>query len=61
MKELILTDAEVDQLYLLAAAFAKNGCLEKEDYAPGGPARILMEKIAEYLKDWAGGLNLLKQ
>lgn len=60
MLTLNLNEDEVTQLYVLMSLLEKTGELRKGEYTPGGPARTLAKKIAEFLVDFPGSLEVTK-
>lgn len=60
MLTLNLNEHEVAQLYVLMTLLEKTGELRKGEYTQGGPARTLAKKIAEFLVDFPGSLEVTK-
>lgn len=60
MLTLNLNEHEVTQLYVLMTLLEKTGELRKGEYTPGGSARTLAKKIAEFLVDFPGSLEITK-
>ena len=56
-----LDRAEVDQLYICASLFGEKGDLAGMDWRKEGPACLLARKIADFLEDYRGGVQIVKE
>lgn len=57
---LSLNERETTQLYILARMFAENGFLDKSMFQPDGLARTLASKLAVFLNDYYGNIDIEK-
>ena len=55
-----LNERETTQLDILARMFAENGFLDKSMFQPDGLARTLASKLAVFLNDYYGNLDIEK-
>ena len=55
-----LNERETTQLYILVRMFAENGFLDKSMFQPDGLARTLASKLAVFLNDYYGNLDIEK-
>lgn len=57
---LCLNERETMQLYILARMFAENGFLDKYMFQPDGLARTLASRLAFFLNDYYGNIDIEK-
>lgn len=56
-----LGKAEVDLLYVCASLFYKNGDLAGIDFRKEGSARLLAQKVADFLEDYRGAVTIFRE